>query len=151
MTRGCLQAGFSLDLKPSSNVRINVSPNYIRLFDTEQLARTVVDPLAASTYGRRYAIAALSQSTLTLETRLDFTISPTLSFVLYMQPFVSSGHYDDYKWDYRPGSALYFVWQQQRSDFASLGEFEARRDVGAIFRTVPTNVFPLKATYWIGK
>ena len=55
------------------------------------------------------------------------------------------------RWDYRPGSALYFVWQQQRSDFVSLGEFEARRDVGAIFRTVPTNVFLLKATYWIGK
>ena len=206
------QVGVSLDMKPSSNIRINVSPNYGRLFDTEQLARTVVDPLATSTYGRRYAIAALAQHTLSLETRMDLTISPTLSFVLYMQPFVSSGHYDDYKellapatysfsrygsqrgtiaydatalrytidpdgagpapsftinqpdfnvrslrgnavvrWDYRPGSALYFVWQQQRSDFVPLGEFEARRDVGAIFRTVPTNVFLLKATYWIGK
>ena len=55
------------------------------------------------------------------------------------------------RWDYRPGSAHYFVWQQQRSDFVPLGEFETRRDVGAIFRTVPTNVFLLKATYWIGK
>jgi hypothetical protein len=203
--------GFSLDMKPSSNIRINISPNYSRLFDTEQLARTVVDPLATNTYGRRYVIAALSQNTLSLETRMDLTISPTLSFVMYVQPFVSSGRYDDFKellapgtysfaryktqrgtldydtktslytidpdgsglapsftiaqpdfnirslrgnavvrWDYRPGSALYFVWQQQRSDFVPLGEFAARRDVGAIFRTVPTNVFLVKATYWIG-
>ncbi|MEO7455135.1 MAG: DUF5916 domain-containing protein [Gemmatimonadaceae bacterium] len=206
------QMGFSVDMKPSSNIRINFSPAYNRLFDTEQLVRTVVDPLATSTYGRRYVIGALSQSTLSLETRLDITLTPQLSFVTYIQPFVSTGHYDDYKelltagtysfsrygsqrgsltydaanarytvdpdgagpapaftisspdfnvrslrgnavlrWDYRPGSALYFVWQQQRSDFAPIGEFEARRDVGAIFRTVPTNVFLLKATYWMGK
>ena len=55
------------------------------------------------------------------------------------------------RWDYRPGSSVYAVWQQQRSDFAPIGEFDGRRDVGAIFRTIPTNVFLVKATYWIGK
>jgi hypothetical protein len=55
------------------------------------------------------------------------------------------------RWDYRPGSSLHFVWQQQRSDFAQVGDFDTRRDVGAIFRTVPTNVFLLKGTYWIGR
>ena len=55
------------------------------------------------------------------------------------------------RWEYRPGSALFFVWQQERSGFEPLGEFNGRRDVGAIFRTVPTNVFLMKATYWIGK
>ena len=55
------------------------------------------------------------------------------------------------RWDYRPGSSLYFVWQQERSGFEPIGDFDGRRDVGAIFRTVPTNVFLVKATYWIGK
>jgi hypothetical protein len=55
------------------------------------------------------------------------------------------------RWDYRPGSSLYFVWQQERSDFAPIGDFETRRDVRGIFQTVPTNVFLMKATYWIGK
>jgi hypothetical protein len=55
------------------------------------------------------------------------------------------------RWDYRPGSSVYLVWQQQRSGFAPIGDFDGRRDVGAIFRTVPTNVFLVKATYWIGK
>ena len=54
------------------------------------------------------------------------------------------------RWDYRPGSSVYFVWQQQRSDAEQLGDFATRRDVGAIFRTVPTNVFLVKATYWMG-
>ena len=206
------QAAVSMDIRPSSNVRINFSPNWSRLFDTEQLVRSVQDPLAANTYGHRYVLAALTQSTLSLETRVDITISPALSFVMYVQPFVSAGSYNDFKellapgtytfarygtergaiaydaasarytvdpdgagsapsftiaqpdfnvrslrgnavvrWDYRPGSSLYFVWQQQRSDFEPLGDFQGRRDVGAIFRTIPTNVFLVKATYWLGK
>ena len=206
------QAGLSVDMRPSSNVHISFSPSWSRLFDTEQLVRTIADPLATNTYGRRYVLAALTQSTLSLETRVDLTISPTLSFVMYVQPFVSAGSYNDFKellapgtymfarygkdrgtvaydaanarytvdpdgagsapsftisqpdfnvrslrgnavmrWDYLPGSSLYLVWQQQRSDFAPLGDFEGRRDVGAIFRTIPTNVFLLKATYWLGK
>ena len=32
-----------------------------------------------------------------------------------------------------------------------IGEFNASHDVGEIFRTVPTNVFLVKATYWIGR
>jgi hypothetical protein len=51
------------------------------------------------------------------------------------------------RWDYRSGSSLYVVSQQQRSDFAPLGDFDGRRDVCAIFRTMPTNVFLVKATY----
>ncbi len=54
------------------------------------------------------------------------------------------------RWEYRPGSAIYLVWQQQRTGFAPVGDLQTSRDVGAIFRTVPTNVFLLEATYWIG-
>lgn len=54
------------------------------------------------------------------------------------------------RWEYRPGSTLFFVWQQQRNDFAATGDFEFGRDAGAIFRTVPTNTFVIKATYWFG-
>ncbi len=55
------------------------------------------------------------------------------------------------RWEYRPGSALFMVWQQERSGFEPIGDFDFRRDVGDIFRTVPTNVFLIKATYWIGR
>ncbi|MEO7456468.1 MAG: hypothetical protein ABIY52_09415 [Gemmatimonadaceae bacterium] len=49
------------------------------------------------------------------------------------------------------GFGAVLVWQQQRSDVSSRGDFDARLDVGEIFRTVPTNVFLVKATYWIGR
>ncbi|MDQ2890521.1 MAG: carbohydrate binding family 9 domain-containing protein [Gemmatimonadota bacterium] len=55
------------------------------------------------------------------------------------------------RWEYRPGSALFFVWQQQRSGFVPSGDFSASRDVGAIFRETPTNVFLVKATFWIAR
>jgi hypothetical protein len=55
------------------------------------------------------------------------------------------------RWEYRPGSALFVVWQQRRSNFQPFGDFNAGRDVAGIFRTVPTNVFLVKATYWIGR
>ena len=55
------------------------------------------------------------------------------------------------RWDYRPGSSLFFVWQQERSGAERIGDFDAGRDVGAIFREVPTNVFLVKATYWMGR
>jgi hypothetical protein len=55
------------------------------------------------------------------------------------------------RWDYRPGSSLFFVWQQQRSAFAPFGEFAAREDVRGIFDTQPVNVFLVKATYWMSR
>jgi hypothetical protein len=55
------------------------------------------------------------------------------------------------RWEYRPGSALYFVWQQERFGSESAFSFDADRDVGAIFRERPTNVFMIKAAYWLSK
>ena len=36
----------------------------------------------------------------------------------------------------------------ERSGFERFGDFDAGRDIGEIFRTVPTNVFLVKATFW---
>lgn len=54
------------------------------------------------------------------------------------------------RWEYRPGSALFFVWQQRRSGDDGVPGFEFRRDVGNTFRDAPENVFAVKATYWLG-
>lgn len=55
------------------------------------------------------------------------------------------------RWEYRPGSTLFFVWQQQRSGEESLGNFRFGRDYGALFRQRPENVFTIKATYWLAR
>jgi hypothetical protein len=55
------------------------------------------------------------------------------------------------RWEYRPGSTLYFVWTQERDGSDQFGDFNFSRDRSALFRDRPTNVFQIKGTYWIGR
>ncbi|MDF1504679.1 DUF5916 domain-containing protein [Roseisolibacter sp. H3M3-2] len=55
------------------------------------------------------------------------------------------------RWEYRPGSTLFFVWTQQREGSDAHGDFRLGRDRAALFRDRATNIFQLKATYWIGR
>jgi hypothetical protein len=200
----------SIDARPASFVHVNFGPTLTNQRSTAQFVQSVPDPTATATYGRRYVFANLKQTTLSLDTRLDWTFTPNLSLQMYAQPFVSAGTYRSFKqlhaprtfdfdvygrnvgtitpsggayrvdpdgngpaapftignpdfnirslhgdavlrWEFRPGSALYFVWQQERNDFEPFGDFDFHRDAGAIFRTQPTNVFLVKLAYWLGR
>ncbi|MGI9044822.1 MAG: DUF5916 domain-containing protein [Gemmatimonadaceae bacterium] len=55
------------------------------------------------------------------------------------------------RWEYRPGSTLYLVWQQRRSALERLRDFNFSRDVGAIFGQRPENILAIKATYWLAR
>jgi uncharacterized protein DUF5916 len=55
------------------------------------------------------------------------------------------------RWEYRPGSTLFLVWQQQRSEEKPYGDFDFSRDSGAIFDGRPDNIFLVKMTYWLGR
>ncbi|HEX2090760.1 MAG TPA: DUF5916 domain-containing protein, partial [Longimicrobiaceae bacterium] len=55
------------------------------------------------------------------------------------------------RWEYRPGSTLFLVWQQNRGGTESFGDFELGRDVGGIFEAQPDNVFVVKVNYWLGR
>jgi hypothetical protein len=61
-----------------------------------------------------------------------------------------------YRWEYRPGSALYLVWAHSRSSYEERGSFSGqpgafRSDIrtGALFHNEPENRFLAKLTYWI--
>lgn len=54
------------------------------------------------------------------------------------------------RWEYFPGSTLYFVWTQSRSDFENLGEFRFNRSFDRLVDTRPENIFLIKASYWLG-
>ena len=53
------------------------------------------------------------------------------------------------RWEYKPGSTLFVVWQQARENDAVPGGFRFARDVHDIFRVPPTNVFLVKLAYWL--
>ena len=53
------------------------------------------------------------------------------------------------RWEYRPGSTLFVVWQQARESDLGAGGFRLGRDARAIFGVPPHNVFLVKLAYWL--
>ncbi|UCF18946.1 MAG: carbohydrate binding family 9 domain-containing protein [Gemmatimonadota bacterium] len=54
------------------------------------------------------------------------------------------------RWEYRPGSTLFLVWQQNRRDRADIGDFDLGRDLDALGSIGAENVFIVKVNYWLG-
>jgi hypothetical protein len=55
------------------------------------------------------------------------------------------------RWEYRPGSTMFFVWTQQRDGTLPDGDYRFSRDYSQLFSDRPDNVFLIKATWWIGR
>ena len=55
-----------------------------------------------------------------------------------------------FRWEYTPGSTLFFVWTQDRRSTESAGDFDLGRDLDGLFGAPADNVFMVKATYWLG-
>jgi hypothetical protein len=54
------------------------------------------------------------------------------------------------RWEWRPGSTLYFAWQQVRSDYAlGVGDFDFARDRRALFSAPADDIFVIKLNYWL--
>jgi hypothetical protein len=51
------------------------------------------------------------------------------------------------RWEYLPGSLLYFVWTQNRADYAHPGELMLGRDLSDLLTAPGDNIFLLKASY----
>ncbi|MBI3787499.1 MAG: hypothetical protein HY276_04495 [Ignavibacteriales bacterium] len=52
------------------------------------------------------------------------------------------------RWEYRPGSTLYLVWTQSRSDYENDGEFNFSRSLNRLISANADNILMLKFTYW---
>ncbi|MBC7897060.1 MAG: carbohydrate binding family 9 domain-containing protein, partial [Cytophagaceae bacterium] len=210
--RHTVNLGF--EFRPSAAARVQVRPQFVRQFDVDQYVTVVRDPTATATYGGRWVFGDIDQSELSLETRAEWTFSPTLTLQLWAQPFVASGRYGVFKefrrpgafefdtygtgrgtitrhtgtdgtsvrvdpdaqgpapaftfaeqdflvrsmrgnavlrWEYRPGSTFFLVWQQQRQGSSDVSDLGATRDLASPFRDAPRNVFLVKMSYWLGR
>jgi hypothetical protein len=178
-----LSTGARIRLGSQFNGSLNIG--YGRNIDDQQWLGNFTDSGTTS-----YTFARLYQSTSSVTMRVNYTITPTLSFESYLQPFVSVGAYTDWRalangrssdvrerfrpytvrgapdafrfgqlrtnnvvrWEYRPGSVLFFVWTQGRDAYtdgpADVGVQPAVQDVLA---QRPQNVFLVKASYWFGR
>ena len=53
------------------------------------------------------------------------------------------------KWEYRPGSAMFLVWQQQRDHYAvTNSNFDLNRGFGQLGKSDAINTILLKVAYW---
>jgi hypothetical protein len=197
-------------IKPVGNVFVQLSPNWNWSQNAAQYVTTVKDPTATTFGGSRYVFGYITTRTLSIDTRVNWTIRPELTMQLFAQPFVASGDYKNFRefaaprterkldygrdvgtitksaarytvdpdgagpaaafsfadpnftshslrgtavlrWEYRPGSTMFFVWTQQRSGNDLYGDLDFRRDSGALLADRPDNVFLVKATYWLGR
>jgi hypothetical protein len=54
------------------------------------------------------------------------------------------------RWEYRPGSALFVVWSQDRTAETQYGRFALGRDLHDLFNERGRNVLLIKLSYWLG-
>ncbi len=52
------------------------------------------------------------------------------------------------RWEYQPGSVIYFVWTQTRSDQEILGQFQFNNSFNRMLNIHPDNTFIIKFSYW---
>jgi hypothetical protein len=91
-----------LAARPTSAISVRVSPSFNETHSAAGYVTAPIDPTATAMFGRRYIVADLTQKTLDLTTRLEMSLTPTLSVQLYTQPFTSAAAYSGYKAFVRP-------------------------------------------------
>jgi len=202
-----LNAGLNLRYIPAASLEISSGPSFSRTHALAQYVDQVIDPVAVPTFGSRYVFATLNQKEFSLQTRVNYVLSPKMSVQVYLQPLVSVGDYIEFKefaqprtfeftrygidrgvltydpverrytvepgdggktfgfddpdfnfkslrfnaifrWEWKPGSAMYLVWTEQRQDQTHPGEFAFRRDFSETFGAPANDVLMFKIAYW---
>ena len=54
------------------------------------------------------------------------------------------------RWEYRPGSTLFLVWSQNRSENVNNGTFDFSDEIDHLFRLKANNIFLIKFSYRFG-
>ncbi|HEX7051753.1 MAG TPA: DUF5916 domain-containing protein [Longimicrobiales bacterium] len=83
--------------RPATNVSVTLAPSFGHAESTAQYIGAWEDPTATAFYGRRYIFADVLQQTVSMDTRLSVTLTPTLSIDLFAQPLISSARFSNFK------------------------------------------------------
>jgi hypothetical protein len=85
-------AWFYVNYRPTTSLRISLEPT-LRESDWEMQYIRTLDIDGQD----RFLFGSIDQDTLSLELRVDYSITPNLTIQLYGQPFASSGRYSEFK------------------------------------------------------
>ena len=53
------------------------------------------------------------------------------------------------RWEYKPGSTLYFVWTRSFRDYSNNSRFQPGNDLRNLFTNSGTNIIMVKWNYWM--
>ncbi|KPK82219.1 MAG: hypothetical protein AMS25_03355 [Gemmatimonas sp. SM23_52] len=99
-------------VRPTPSLEIQLEPQFASELDPAQYVTTTDDVAYEPTYGHHYLFSDLRRRQLSLETRLNMTFNPKLTFQLFAQPLISSGDYLAYKQLQEPESFDFDVFEE---------------------------------------
>lgn len=108
-----------LDLKPASNASIILSPSFSWGSSAEQFVTAISDPTAVDFFGRRAVFSTIKQTTISLDTRVSWTFTPTLTLETFVQPFLASGAYAHFSEFARPRASRLITYGQDNGSTIS--------------------------------
>jgi hypothetical protein len=164
----------TLNYRPTSNLLLSVSPSYGFEHDATQYVdlttddRRIFSQLDQHSFqiGTRVEWTATSRVSFQLYTQPLIATGAYYGFKELAEPRTGSYFSSNYsgnpdfdfrsvrasavaRWEFRPGSAVYLVWNENRSDTTSNGDFRLGRDLRAIKGAPSHDVFLVKVSYWL--
>ncbi len=85
-------AWFQVNFRPTNAIRLSINPS--RTINRPEMQYVTTARLGEED---RYLFGRLDQETTSLTLRVNWALTPNLTFELYASPFVSRGRYDDFK------------------------------------------------------
>jgi hypothetical protein len=104
--------GGTITWQPVSNVSVSMGPRFEKSAEEAQYVQTVEDATNTLFYGNRYVFSDLRSETLSMDTRVNVTFTPTMSLQLFAQPYISSNEFSSYKEYARPRAVDKLVYGQ---------------------------------------
>jgi hypothetical protein len=164
----------ALQYRPMPNLVLALEPSITRSHEEHQVAG--LDPngrIFAELEQRSFELATRVDWTLSSRLSFQLFVQPFLAAGDYHDPHVlaraRTADYVPYagslrepdfnfrsvrgsavaRWEFRPGSALYVVWNENRAEEVPLGDFRLRRDARGISRAPSHDVILVKVSYWL--
>ena len=159
--------------RPTTNLKLELSPSYTREYDYAQYVTTIGPHYVFSGLDQHiFELGTRADWTIKSTLSLQLYLQPFIAAGDYHEfrelarprsssyvPFAYDSNPDfDFRslrgsavarWEFRPGSALYVVWNENRSDTLGVGNFRLRRDVSALRHAPSNDVFLVKISYWL--
>jgi hypothetical protein len=97
-----IYAGINISYKPTNYLSVTLSPGINKSYSELQYVSTV-----NYNGSDRYIFACIDQKVINTSFRVNFNLSPNLTFQYWGQPFIATGKYYDYKYVTRPMAEKY--------------------------------------------